>query len=279
VNKFVVAAAFGAVTVAAPVSAASVGTSATFEVDGNWSVTSLLTPLDPIVPIGADMSSVLLAQDGGLIGDGFPGGIGEIWIDGSFTGTVQNFDPVAVTPYRLSASLTATPAPFFDLEPLALAGSFVTPPVSLEMAYMAALDFLFDVFTPEEIDAAIDAISGFIAAAEGEGTSVVLPGDGGTLFFAWDNFVLDEPTLSVSGDFELGYTAPGFLSEDPLILLSEGSDDSIFVDPLPPTPALFGTYDLDLAIGPEVIPLPPALPLLGFAVAGLWGLRRWSGTA
>ena len=189
---------------------------------------------------------------------------------------MQNFDPVTVTPYRLSAALTATPAPLFDLEPLAFAGSFVTPPISLELAYMAAVDFLLDTFTPEEIDAAIAAISGFIDAAQGTGTSVGLP-DGGTLFFLWDNFVLDEPNLTITGDFELGYTAPGF--EEPVLVFSAASEGSIFDEPVLRPVGIYGTYDLDLAIAPEVIPLPPALPLLGFAVAGLWGLRRWRGAA
>jgi hypothetical protein len=209
---------------------------------------------------------------GPLLGGPLSGGLfflevlaASTWgITGSFVGEVQHFDPETVTPYAIgievSAALDGPEAP----PPFRFSDTFVTDPISLASVKDIVTELVLAETTEEERQAAFDAVTAFIAdAGDGDGAIATLP-DGGGFFFAWSNFVTT--ANSASGDFEIAYEpAPPFvLLEQPASYLLDGEGPG----------SLSGTFSIGLSIAPAPVPLPAGLPLMGLALAGLWGLRR-----
>jgi hypothetical protein len=181
------------------------------------------------------------------------GGPNVFSVNGTFAGTLDSFDPYTTTPYRLGAWLTITDDLYgtvFDD-----GGSIVTPPVTpIDVYFDVATYISSDPFLSGLVSSVVDA---FITAGEPGGLVIDLsPTD--IFSFSW---ALDyiNPT-GLGGTYALSLTTDEIFSATTLPGGVSAPDN--------------GSGDFALSLSVTPVPLPPMLPVLGFAVAGLWAMRR-----
>ena len=182
------------------------------------------------------------------------GGPNVFTIDGEFEGELINFDPNLTSAYHLSAALEISDDTNGVL--LSESGSFDTPVINPAQLYS---DLLNLIAVDTELQNLVGAVIGGITQA-GTPAGLTIPFSATDfLFFKWELDSLTSTTLD--GTFDIAFTTNATFSDVNL---------PIFGNILPDNET--GSFALSTSVQP--VPVPPALPLLGAGMLGLWGFRR-----